>query len=327
MTVRLQDIAQQLNLSVTTVSLALRDSPRISEQTRALVRSTATSMGYVTRIRAARGVDMRHIVFVALYDIDDVFYGEVLRAAENECRQSGMTLHFTQLEGEVTPADFDRYGSESGLLLVGSIPEAAIRALREPGRPIVLVDNNLPHLGLDRVLTENFGGVYGAAARLVELGHRRIAYIDGFDQPSFRERRAGYRQAMRDFGLEMVEIQPQDKDEMYGNALIDRSLDTLREKQVTALVTCQDLAAIYAINALHSHGIQTPADISVVGFDGIAMGGMMRPALTTVGVNRQWMGETAVRRLLDRAADPAAPSQAIVLDTAWIERDTLRPLA
>lgn len=327
MTVRLQDIAQQLNLSITTVSLALRDSPRISEQTRALVRSTAASMGYVTRLRAARGVDLTHIVFVALYDMDDAFYGEVLRAAENECRQLGVTLHFAQLEGDVSPGEFDKYGNECGLLLVGSIPEAAIRAIREPGRPLVLVDNNLPHLGIDRVLTENFGGVYGAAARLIELGHRQIVYLNGPDQPSFRERLAGYRRAMHDFGLERIEINAQEKEDLYGDALISRSLDMLREKQVTALVACQDLAAIYAINALHSHGVQTPEDISVVGFDGIAMGSMTRPALTTVGVNRQWMGETAVRRLLDRAADPAAPSQAIVLDTTWIERDTLRPLA
>jgi LacI family transcriptional regulator len=164
-------------------------------------------------------------------------------------------------------------------------------------------------------------------ARLVELGHRQIAHLSGIDQPSFRERLAGYRRAMTDFGLERIEIHPEDKDDLYSDELIARSLGMLREKGVTALAACQDLAAIYAINALHSHGISTPEDISIVGFDGIAMGSMTRPALTTVGVNRQWMGETAVRRLLERAADPAAPSQAIVLDTTWIERGTLRPLA
>lgn len=326
MAVRLQDIADYLHLSRATISLALRDSPQIGEETRARVREAATKLGYVGRVRGASPTELRHITFCTPYESSNNFHADILRAAEAECRELGIALHFVQLTEDFAARDLNQFGAHHGILLVGRITEEKVRQVKQLGRPTLLVDNNLPNLGLDRVLTENIGAMQQAVAHLVEIGHRRIGFICGPEgHPSFEERLLGYRRAVVKAGLTPIEIGPGRSDETDGERALARMLAAGECPDVTALLVFNDEAAAAVIHRLQDHGYQVPEDMSVVGFDDVNIAQIVRPNLTTCAVSRELLGRWGVRCLCSRALNPTAITQALSFDTTLVVRNSTAP--
>jgi LacI family transcriptional regulator, repressor for deo operon, udp, cdd, tsx, nupC, and nupG len=320
MSIRQQDIAEHLGLSVSTVSLALRDAVQVSEGTRLRVRDAATQLGYVYRPRQTLRTEIAQMAFITRLDPSNVFYTAVLSGAERECSTQNIALHYTRIE-EPSARTLLHYSDVEALLVVGTIDEQTVLRLKDLGRPMMLVDNNLPHLGLDRVLIENIGSVRRVVTRLASWGHRRIAFMAGpDDHPSFRERLLGYRQGIASLGLSPIELRGGSTCHGTGERAITDWLASHHEPGFSALVVFHDEAAIEAIHALHDHGLRVPDNVAVVGFDDIEPARMVRPALTTCHVHRELLGALGVRRLIERAADPKAPALALMLDTVFVER-------
>jgi LacI family transcriptional regulator len=325
MSVRLRDIADHLGISVSTVSLALRAAPQIAEETRIRVRDAAAELGYVHRPRLSVRTELTRIAFITQAAPDNVFYAAVLSGAERECRRHKIVLQYTRIDDTL---DLTQYRQSDGLLVVGSLDERLIERLREIDRPIVLIDNNLPFLGLDRVLIENTSSLYRTVAHLVRLGHRQIAYLSGpISHPSFRERRQGYYAAIDDLGLRPHEISWPSLDPDQIGQLIRDDMQAHGRQAYTALVTCNDLGAISALYTFQEIGINVPGEISVIGFDDIDVAAVVRPALTTNHVKRELLGMLGVRRLIERAHDADTPAMALVLETRLVERNSASPLA
>jgi LacI family transcriptional regulator len=323
MSVRLRDIADQLGISVSTVSLALRAAPQIAEETRIRVRDAAAQLGYVHRPRLSVRTELAQVAFITQTAPDNVFYAAVLSGAERECRHHKIALHYTRLDDSPESA---QYGQSDGLLVVGSIGEQIIRRLREIGRPMVLIDNNLPFLGLDRILIDNANSIYRTVAHLARIGHRRIAFLSGvLTYPSFNERRQGYYAAVSDLGIEPIEILWPSLDLRDIGKLLAQHLHELGQPNFTALITCNDMAAITALHTLQEFGVHIPNQVSVVGFDDIDIAAMVRPALTTNHVDRELLGRLAVRRLIERANDIDSPVMALAIETLFVERNSTRP--
>jgi LacI family repressor for deo operon, udp, cdd, tsx, nupC, and nupG len=319
MAVRLQDIAEYLGLSVSTVSLALRDAPQISEETRSRVRDAAMQLGYIHRPRQTIRTELQQIAFITNVVSTNDFYSGVLSGAEHECREHGIAMYYTLLR-ELTPKVLNQYAEADALLVVGSIEAQTVRRLQALGRPMVLVDNNLPHLGIDRILIENVGSVYRVVSWLAELGHQRIAFLCGPDElPSFSERRLGYRSAMQDWGLEPFEIANRSMQELDIAKAVLNHLQPDGSFPFTALIAYHDRAAIFVMHALQDQGLSIPDDLSIVGFDHSDLVRMARPALATCQVYRDMLGMFGVRRLIERAQNPELPVMAITFDTVLIE--------
>jgi len=321
-----RDIADQLGVSVMTVSLALRGDTQISDATRAQVLELAEEMGYVYHPRKSAMAQAAQVAFIGRYSAASAFYLAVLHGAERACQEHDLALHYIQLEEAVRR--FVLQDTADALMMVSSIDAETIDRFKRLGLPMVLVDNNLPHSSLDRVLIENFGSLYRTVLKLVEWGHRRILSVCGPDEiPSFRDRARGYRAAMNDLGLEPTEV-PCGYNSTVGGAReqIARWLDQVGRPACTALVACNDKTAIGAMQALQSTGLRVPEDISVVGFDDIDMACVVRPALTTVRVHRELLGEMGVRMLLERMEHPSRPAMTLALETDFMERDSARPL-
>src|SRR5262245_5628506 len=325
MSVRLKDIAERLGISVSTVSLALREAPQIAEETRVRVREAAAHLGYIHRPRQSIHTELTSVAFITPAEPGNVFYAAVLTGAEGACRAHKIALHYMRLD-DSSVLRLARYRDADGFLLVSSIDEQTVERIRDVGRPVVLVDNNLPHLGLDRVVIENTPSLYRTVMELAEWGHQRIAYLGGpVAHPSFRERLLGYRLAIADLGLERIELAC---DAISREAVEQVIADALAGggPQFTALLVCNDMNAIAAMHALQDRGVRVPEDVSVVGFDDIDMAQVVRPALTTHHVYREMLGTLGVHRLIERAAHPDAPAVSLALDTVFIERDSARPL-
>jgi LacI family transcriptional regulator len=324
MSVRQQDIAEHLGLSVSTVSLALRDAAQVAEETRLRVRDAATQLGYTYRPRQLTRTDITQMAFIARLDPSNVFYGAVLTGAERACRNLNIALHYTRLDDSSARIP-SHYSDAEALLVVGTIDEPTVLRLKDLGRPMVLLDNNLPQVGLDRVLTENFGSLYQVVIRLVRWGHSRIAFMSGpDDHPSFHDRLLGYRAAITDLALQPIEIRCSSTQHGTSKQAIADWMAARGEPGFSALIVFHDLAAIEAIHELQDHGLRVPEDIAVVGFDDIDLARVVRPALTTCRVHRELLGALGVRRLIERAADPNAPALALTLDTVFVERASAR---
>ena len=323
--IRQQDIAEKLGLSVSTISLALRNSPQVSVEKRALILETARQMGY-SRAQSEQRIEVKRLTYISPIAAMDAFYGKVLIGAEAACRQRKIALHYSHLEEPDTWV-LDYYREADGLLLVGSVDPKIVLQLKALGRPMVLVDNNLPQLGLDRIVTENYGSVYSAVTRLYKWGHRKIMFIRGPDgHPSFKDRRRGYHDAMKDLELETQEIFCQS---LEGH-LVDCLLTDLFNPQhtrpdFTALVAYNDGAAIEAHHTLLNLGIRMPEDIALVGFDDLEAVRILQPSLTTCHVEREMLGKMAVERLLERINNPTEPTVSIMLDTTFIVRQSAIP--
>lgn len=324
MSVRLRDIADHLGLSVSTVSLALRAAPQVAEETRLRVRDTAARLGYIHRPRLSVRTQINQIAFVTQAAPDNVFYAAVLSGAERECRRHNIMLHYTRIDDERSLAS-SHYTQSDALLIVGSLQTPIADLLPPLDLPIVLVDNNLPFHGFDRILIDNVYSLYRTVTYLAGLGHRNIAFLSGpMSLPSFKERRQGYRQAMSDLGLTPIEFAWPSLDTAQIAPLLARSLHAEGQLGYTALIACNDLAAISAAYAIQEMGYSIPHDVSVVGFDDIDMAAIVRPALTTNRVERELLGVYGVRRLIERAHDNETPPMAITFSTQLIERDSVR---
>lgn len=183
------------------------------------------------------------------------------------------------------------------------------------GFPLVLMDRAFPYLEADCALADNFGGAYAATQHLLELGHERIAFLA---RPYLHllpvaERLAGYRQALRDAGLELLPPllvgEPFEPGTGYTlRAYADASgpeIQALREQlarpnRPTAIFAMNDLMALLALKAAALTGLVVPNDISIVGFDDLDVVNQLAVPLTTVAQNPLDLGAEAARLLLDR---------------------------
>ncbi|MBN1874527.1 MAG: LacI family DNA-binding transcriptional regulator [Anaerolineae bacterium] len=322
-----RDIADQLGVSVTTVSLALRGDPQISDEMQSRVRAFAAQIGYDYHPRRHSSSDTTQIAYVAHRDASGVgsFYSAILQGVEQGCSIHGVALYFVLIEDTDSAYNLLSDYDLDGLLLVGAMSAQIVKRFKTLGLPIVLVNNNLPALELDRVLIENEYSVYAAVKHLAAWGHQRIALIYGpLDHTSFYERLSAYHKVMQELQFEEIVLNIQQVDvDTAERAMISH----LHNKGVnfSALLTCNDKAAIGAIRALQIYDARVPEDVSVIGFDDIDMARVIQPTLTTLHVYRGLMGETAVQMLLERIENPARPPCAMTISTTFVERESVGP--
>jgi DNA-binding LacI/PurR family transcriptional regulator len=187
--------------------------------------------------------------------------------------------------------------------------------LERIGVPVVLINNHAEQSGryTFTVSVDNVHGGRLAAGHLVQLGHRRIAYVAGpANSSSDLDRLAGYRQALVEAGIE-----PDPALVVAGNGRADggeRALEPLlsTDKPPTAVFCYNDLTAIGLVHAAQQRGLSIPGDLAVVGFDDILFAAYFCPPLTTVAQPRIEMGQQAMHMMLslikpakDGAGEPA----------------------
>lgn len=217
--------------------------------------------------------------------------------------------------------------------LSGRETEPIVRRLLDSGVPVVFVDRHPASLTCDYVGVDNEGGVQACVQHLVELGHRRIAFVKNTENvTSVHEREAGYRAGLIEHGIEVDPARIYGTPEEIGvdlNGAADY-LASLRPR-VTAAIVMNDLHAFELMRQLEARGLRVPEDISVVGFDDIECYSPHPAMLTTVHQPFFRMGQRAARLLLrrieERRSSIQMPRQHILLPTRLVVRSTTGPAA
>jgi LacI family transcriptional regulator len=338
--ITLEDIARESGVSLTTVSLVLRDKPGINDETRRRVLDAARTLGYRRRQlpEATPTQGLRHIgviVKARVYDKPEQnqFYAPVLAGVEAACRKQRINLLYATV-----PVDEDNHPQElprmlledglEGLLLIGAFVDATIaRLMHRSPAPTVLVDGYAADNGYDSVVSDNFRGAYQAVTYLLQHGHRHIGIVGSMPgaYPSIEERRRGYLQALSDYGI----ARPLFADSHIAHLEAAKAAVELlrRTPEITALFCCNDLIAIEVMRAAQQLGRRVPDDLSIVGFDDIDLAAHIAPALTTMRVDKVSMGRLAVQLLAQRAEFTDAACVTAILRPTLVERQSVRAVA
>jgi LacI family transcriptional regulator len=236
------------------------------------------------------------------------YYAELSRVIEREAHTRGFNLVVGQSDyvaaQEMTYLSrFAENTSISGVIAVpcGSDQVAdTYRELAERGVPFIFLVRGVEGIDADEVETDHIGGAQAMVRHLIELGHRRIAYV-GTTRGLPHRHLEGYRRALLEAGIPeapelMVTFDTDDETAGREGArlLIERGVD------VTAIFARVDITAAGVLQTLREHGVRVPDDISVAGFDNTQLAAHAHPPLTTVEHMRDEIGRLAVLFLLDR---------------------------
>lgn len=317
--VRLRDIAQRAGVSTMTVSKALRGAPDVAAATRERVRALAAELGYVPDL-AAQGLRRRATRMLGLIvpTPTNPVFARVVLAIEERTYEIGYellyahTLNLIQREEHIIRRMLARRVEGMFLCPVARLqPEARLyQELHARRLPVVLLGQPGPFCQqFPYVAGDDEAGSCEATRHLLQLGHRRIAFLMGpLAAPWAHERLAGYRRALREAGIE-----PDDNLLFPGGSTIDDGAKAATQlladaRGATAVQASSDLVAIGCGNVLLDHGLRIPEDISLVGFGNILSAAFFRVPLTTVRQPKRRLGNAAMdlmsRLLRGLSAEP-----------------------
>jgi LacI family transcriptional regulator len=338
-TIKLADVARACGVSVSTVSLVLRNKPGITAKTRQKVLSTARALGYRPKgfaiLQSSGAVKNIGLIlksqpgFIAQ---SNPFYSPIISAIESICRHRQINLLLAAL-----PVDHNNYplhiphvlnnAGVNGFLLLGAFVDDTLnQVLGESSLPVVLVDGYSAANQYDTVVTDNLNGAYEAITYLVQRGHHHIGLVGSHCRayPSLLERRRGYLQALQDQHIENVYFADCINDNEEALEATRQLL--IRQPQITAFFGINDEMALAAMRAAASLGRRIPQDISIVGFDDIDLAAQVIPPLTTMQVDKASMGRIAMQLLDHRLENPGAGAITAVIKPRLIERASVQTL-
>ncbi len=310
--ITLRDIAKTLDLSVSTVSKALRDSYEISEATKRRVVDFARANHYLpNRMAKSLKEGKSGSIGVVVCSIDNSFVSRMLDGIDGTCAASGYDIIIMQskeslLQERACLKQLEARGVE-GMLVSPSaetVDMGHFDLLSAAGMPVVFFDRVSKRSDTFQVGINNQEGAFLATQHLIDNGYRRIAMLNIGPDIYFAEQRGeGYREALAANGIyyreEYVRIcTPSDRETLKaGVGASIRSLFALPEKP-DALFTTTDQLSTYSLSALHELGYRIPDDIALIGFSNTEFAGMLTPPLSAVYQPAFEIGRQAAEMLI-----------------------------
>ena len=329
----IKDIARLSGCSVSTISRVINDRPDVRPETKEHVLRIMREAGFVpnSNARQLKIQQSRSVVFI-VKGTQNMFFADLLVQLQQVVGlygYSGIVSYLDENANEIEAVEkILREIKPRGIIFLGGNVEyfrQGFDAISIPAVLATVVSEELDFPNLSMVGVDDRAAAYQAVTSLIAQGHRQICVIGGpaTSHPS-RMRRLGAQQAMEDNGLV---FDPR----LYGlsNYHCESAYNPMngllaRRARFTALFAMSDVIAIGAIRALASAGYKVPDDVSVIGFDGIAMSRYCVPALASMV---QPTAEIALRcvELLIRQIEHGAPAQTVILSPTLQEGESIRP--
>lgn len=320
--VTLEMVAEAAGVSASTVSRILNGTAVVSQVKKQAVDEAIARLGFVPN-PVARGLAGGRTLSIGVItqSIDSPFYGTALRGIEEALAPAGYSSlfvsgHWNAAE-ESRCIDVLRSRRVDGIIvLTGRLSDHALRVYAK-SLPVVVTGRSLKAPGLLALNFDNFEGARLATRHLIDLGHRRIAFIAGDPaHPDATERHRGYQAALEENGItyEPGLVAPGMYHEDSGLTAVEMLLRSRR--RFTAIFAANDQMALGAALGLHRRGLRVPADVSLIGFDDLPASRYALPPLSTVRHPAQEIGRLAALAMLDllRGTKPnaQAPSPEVI---------------
>jgi LacI family transcriptional regulator len=331
----MRQVAEAAGVSTATVSNVINSPDVVAPGTRRRVEEAMAQVGFVRNgaARQLRGIPSAVIGAVVL-DLANPFYSEVSRGVEDRVTEAGCMLMLCSTDAQASKeAQHLRVLEEHGVRGVLVAPAGPrldlLTGMAKRGTSIVLLDHPQEHTALCAVTVDNVLGGRLAAQHVLELGHRRLAFLhSSVGARQSVQRRDGIRQALHAAGLDPVatlidvDIPPPD---IAGGA--DAALDTLLADPhpPTAVLCFNDIAALGVLRGLRRLGVDVPGEVSVVGYDDVQFAAELAPALTTVRQPKYQLGRAVADLLLDESRPGHQHQEILLRPTLVIRGSTAAP--
>jgi len=297
--ITINELARRSGVSPSTVSRALNDDPIICEETKRKVIQVAQELNY-TPLRSRKRSSTRKrnkIIALMVTDISNPFFPEIVHGVEDLAFEFGYSVSLwntrEDIEREKQYVETLKVSEVNGIILGSSrIKEERIREVTENDIPCVIINRIIE--GIPSVFADYENGAYQATKYLVNLGHGRIALINGpaNAQPSlWREK--GFLRALKELGKEIEEnLLSFNFPNVEGGYVATLKLLSI-DNPPTAIFAYNDLVALGAMKAIREKNMLVSKDISLVGYDDIFLSAYLDPPLTTVSQPKYMMGKLA----------------------------------
>jgi len=327
----IKDVAREAGVSTATVSHVINKTRFVSDEVRARVEQAIEECRYYPNAHArslASGTSK--ILGLVISDISNPFFPELVKSIERTAFEYGYDVILSNTNYEAARAShyvrrFIERKVAGVALMTSEMDKSLIEELARREVAVVFLDSGETGLHMSNLRVGYDEGIKQAILHLIELGHRRIAFVSGpAHLHSANRRLEAFRQTMRDVLPNAPELIFQGDFKIEGGKRA--ALEILAAKDLpTAVVAANDLMAFGAISEFRAAGLSVPRDISIVGFDDIAFASLTEPALTTVNLPRRELGRMAVEALMATLSSPTQHGIEVTIPTQLIVRGTTSP--
>ena len=335
----LKQIAKELNVSVSTVSKALNDSPEISELTKIKIKEYAKLKNYKPNII---GLNLKNrktkTIGVIIPNILNSFFAKVFSGIEKIADEKGynviMCISNESLEKEAHTLEMLSNGTIDGFIL--SVSEEAqklheynhFKEIINDGTPIVMFDRIAEGVDCDKVIVDDFDSALNSTQRLIDLGCKNIALFSSIDNLSVGKLRAeGYLKALEKNNISInpnIILRTDSEDDL--NEKIEKIFNN---NPIDGIFALEESDSVAALKFGLKKGYKIPEELSIIGFaDGILASRRLSPSLTTVSQHGIEIGEVAAKLLIDRleSKEEHLPYETVIIKTKLKERESTRKL-
>ncbi|WP_035669717.1 LacI family DNA-binding transcriptional regulator [Flavobacterium sp. 83] len=335
----LKQIAKELNVSVSTVSKALNDSPEISELTKIKIKEYAKLKNYKPNVI---GLNLKNrktkTIGVIIPNILNSFFAKVFSGIEKIADEKGynviMCISNESLEKEAHTLEMLSNGTIDGFIL--SVSEEAqklheynhFKEIINDGTPIVMFDRIAEGVDCDKVIVDDFDSALNSTQYLIDLGCKNIALFSSVDNLSVGILRSeGYLKALANNNIPVNEnliIRTDSEDDLK-----DKIENIFEKNIIDGIFALEENDSVAALRIAIKKGYKVPEEISIIGFaDGILASRRLSPSLTTVSQHGIEIGEVAAKLLIDRleSKEENLPYETVVIKTKLKERESTRAL-
>ena len=331
--ITLKQIARELEVSISTVSKALKDSAEISEDTKQKIKAFAKLYHYRPNNLAISLKNRRtKNIGVIIPDIVHYFFTTVFRGIEHYSQEHGYNViacvSDESLEKEIINMEMLANGSVDGFILALSAETQKknefdhLREILDQGIPLVLFDRVTDEIECDKVMINDQEAAFLGVKKFIDNGRKKIALITTEDYFSVsRDREAGYRQALLQFGLPIDE-----------NLILKLPFMALEEsainmffntQEVDAVLCVNEIFAIHCMNLVQQKGIKVPEEISFIGFTDGILSKYANPGLTSIAQHGFRMGEIAAKMLIGKIEDELGEEEEETYHTEIIQSNII----
>lgn len=311
--VSLKDISARCGVSVATVSKALNDHKDVSSATKQKLLQVAKEMGYFPNLQArALKTNRTYNLGVMFLDAADSgltheFFARILNSFKTEAEESGYDITFINKNlgsRRMTTYEHCKYRNVDGVLIACTdFTDPDVYEVINGDIPVVTIDHIFDCT--TAIMSDNLNGMSELVDFVCKKGHKKLAYIQGNKSAVAEKRVSGFFKACKNNGITVDPKQVLMGDFHNPDITYKLTLELLKSNNPpTCIFMPDDYSAIGGYNAIHDMGLKVGADISVVGYDGIAYSQFLSPRLTTYKQDTEKLGRMAAKQLIELIENP-----------------------
>ncbi len=335
--VKISDIAEKADVSITSVSLVLNGKEGVGKKTREKILKIAEELNYkkqpVTHRSEKKG-DIRFLKVInhghTINRDHNVFLADYIEGLSNISQNRSYNLEIStsnkgSLQQTVNALNTDPI---DGLIVLGTeLARSDIDLFSDMATPVIFIDTYYPNKSFDFVDMDNYSAVYQIVETMIKMNHKKVGLVTTeVETENFRQRETAFLHATEEFLNEKTMTFTVDS--TYDGSYKDFST-IINSNNIlpTALFCVNDIIALGCMKAILEKNIAIPEDISIIGFDNLPQSTTSTPPLTTIDVEKCKIGEQAMNMLIDRIeSDTPIPKMKVSIGNHMILRDSIRKL-